>query len=510
MSRAALPWPDRMVMGSWTGSGSRRMRIRLDRMGFAVALISLTLGSTGCANGGGGSESIDTDLRDSANWHMFGHDYHNTRSNTVETTIGVDNVDQLELLWEHVGVQVTSTPAVVDGVVYYADWSGKFYAKNASDGSKVWTSQVSDRNISASPAITRDEIYVGAGGAVLYCLDRATGDVRWSVDLDDHPNAGMQSSPIPVGDRVLIGISSGELGSEKEDYTFRGSIVAIDRSNGDELWRVYVAEDDETSGAGVSVWSSAAVDTEREMMFIGTGQAYEAPAGPRSDAVMAIDYMTGDVKWVAQFTADDVYRLLMPLPQGPDADIGAAPNLFRVGDTDVVGVGDKGGVYAALDRDTGEVVWTHVLGPGSHLGGVMAPAAYHADRLYVTQNSWPAGFDTGAVFVPDFDDPENTSDVVAMNAQTGEEIWRMSTESPSIGGLLYANGVVYSAHTLGLLRAYDADTGEELWARQIGTSLASGQTISDGRLFVTHGFSFIGITGNAPGMEGGIQAYGLP
>ncbi len=443
-------------------------------------------------------------------WSMFGHDLHNTRSNTVETEIGVDTVANLELAWEHVGAQVTSTPAVVDGIVYFADWTGLLYAKNAADGSEVWTEQVSPSGMSPSIAVTEERLFIGDFQAFLYAVDRSTGAVIWSKLLDDHPNANVTSSVVPVDDILLVGVASGELSDAKEDYTFRGSIVALAQEDGEELWRVYVTQDDETSGAGVSVWSSAAVDTRREMMFIGTGNTYEPPASPMSDSVVAVNYVTGALEWFTQFTENDVYTILQPPPQGPDADIGAAPNLFRIGGREVVGVGDKGGVYAALDRDTGDVVWATTLGPGSHLGGVMNAAAYNAGRLFVVQNSWPKGFNTEDVFFPEFEDPENTSEVVALNARNGEVLWRTPVSSPTVGGgLLYSNGVVFTGHTLGLLRAYDADTGDVLWEDQVGATLASGQVISDGRLFVTHGFSFLGITGGAPGAEGGLRVYEL-
>jgi polyvinyl alcohol dehydrogenase (cytochrome) len=334
--------------------------------------------------------------------------------------------------------------------------------------------------------------------------------------VEDHPQAGLTASAIPIDDMVIIGVSSGELGNTdpEYDYTFRGSIVALDQTSGDELWRVYVAEieDPETqevSGAGVSVWSTAAIDVDRHMMFIGTGQAYEAPAGPRSDSVIAIDYTNGEVVWVRQFTPDDVYTLFQTPPQGADADIGAAPNLFRIGGQDVVGVGDKAGVYAVLDRDTGEEIWAHILGPGSHLGGVMTAAAYADGRIFLAQNAFPLGFNTDNVFIPDFNLPQNTSDVIALDAATGDEIWRVPVESPSIGGFQYANGVVYAAHTLGKLRAFNAENGDVLWTEQVGFSQASGTTVSNGRLFVTHGFQFIQIVMAPPGMEGGLQVYGI-
>jgi polyvinyl alcohol dehydrogenase (cytochrome) len=313
-----------------------------------------------------------------------------------------------------------------------------------------------------------------------------------------------------VDDMIIVGVSSGELGSIKDDYTFRGSIVALAQTNGAERWRIYVTEDDETSGAGVSVWSSPSIDIERKLAFIGTGQTYEEPASPMSDSLLAIEYETGEVAWWRQFTENDVYTLFMMRPQGPDADIGAAPNLFTIAGRDVVGVGDKGGVYAVFDRETGDEVWATMLGPGSHLGGVMAPAAYADERLYITSNSWPMGFDTSVAFLPDFELPENTSDLIALDANDGTELWRTAIASPTIGGALYVNGVVFSGHTLGLVQAFDAADGEVLWEDRAGATLASGQVVSNGRLFVTHGFAFIGITGATDGTPGGLRVYGLP
>ena len=459
---------------------------------------------------GCGDNGVLVGPSDDPNWAMFGHDLHNTRSNTSETEIGPGTVGDLGLAWEQIGRQSTSTPAVVDDIVYFADWSGTVYARRVADGGQVWTSKVSNSVITPSLAVTDTRVFVGDGQSMFYGIDRATGDVVWSTLLDTHPDANVTSSAIPVDDMLLLGVASGELGELKDDYTFRGSILALAQSDGTELWRIYVTQNDATSGAGVSVWSSAAVDEERGLMFIGTGNTYEEPASPMSDSLIAVDYRAGTIAWVRQFTEGDVYTIFQPPPQGPDADIGAAPNLFKAKKRDVVGVGDKAGVYAALDRDTGESVWATTLGPGSHLGGVMGAAAYHDGRIYITQNSWPAGFDTQDVFFPAFDDPENTSEVIALDADDGSVLWRTDVPSPTVGGgVLYANGVVYTGHSLGLLRAYDATNGNMLWQDQVGVTLASGQTVSNGRLFVTHGFSFIGITGGAPGEEGGIRVYDL-
>ena len=444
-------------------------------------------------------------------WRFFGHDLHNTRSNTVETAIGRDSVSGLELLWEHTGVEATSTPAVVDGVVYFADWDGRILARSVEDGAEVWTSDVSDTSISASLAVTEERVFVGDQAGTFYALDRATGAVVWSKPIDDHPNADILGSAVPVDDMLIVGVASAELVEVKDDYTFRGNIVALAQEDGAVRWRVYVTEDDETSGGGVSVWSSPAIDTERKLAFIGTGQTYEEPASPMADALVAIDYEQGTVAWFRQFTEDDIYTAFMPLPQGPDADIGAAPNLFSIGGRDVVGVGDKGGVFAVLDRETGEDVWATILGPGTHLGGVMTAAAYHAGMIFVAQNNWPAGFDPDNLFFPVFEDPNNTSDLIALDATNGNVLWRVPVASPTLGGILYSNGVVYTTHSLGLLRAYDASNGDVLWEDQVGARAAAGQSISDGRLFVAHGFTFFATADreDQPGYMGGLRVYGL-
>lgn len=472
-----------------------------------VALLLFTLSA--CSTSGPSEPGVDHGA--DSEWSFFGHDLHNTRSNTVETAIDRDSVADLQLLWEHTGVETTSTPAVVDGVVYFADWDGRVLARSVEDGAEVWTSDVSDTSISASLAVTDDHVFVGDQAGTFYALDRQTGVVDWSTPLDDHPDADILSSAVPVDDILIVGVASAELVQQKDDYTFRGSIVALAQEDGAERWRVYVTQDDETSGAGVSVWSSAAIDTDRKLMFIGTGQTYEEPASPMADAVVAIDYELGTVKWFRQFTEDDIYTALMPIPQGPDADIGAAPNLFTMRGRDVVGVGDKGGVYAVLDRETGEDIWVTTLGPGTHLGGVMTAAAYHAGRIFVTQNNWPAGFDPDHLFFPIFEDPENTSDLIALDANNGNILWRVPVASPTLGGILYSNGVVYTTHSLGLLRAYDASNGTVLWEDQAGPRAAAGQSISDGRLFVTHGFTFFAAEDreNQPGYMGGLRVYAL-
>ena len=145
--------------------------------------------------------------------------------------------------------------------------------------------------------MTAERVYLPDGDGNLHAVDRQTGDKVWSVVLDEHPNvphllhagAGARDGGSGV---IVIGVASTELRQDLDDYTFRGAVLGLDEETGDELWRSPTSEG--ADGAGISVWSSAAIDEERGLAFIGTGQGYEAPAGPLSDSLLALDYETGE------------------------------------------------------------------------------------------------------------------------------------------------------------------------------------------------------------------------
>ncbi len=437
-------------------------------------------------------------------WLGYGLDLANTRANLLERGITPDTVACLTPRWRLDDLAgVTSTPAVTDGRVYFGDWDGDVHAAAVADGTPAWVTPVGAA-INDSPFVTAERVFVGDAEGFLHALDRATGEVQWSRELDAHPDAVIYGSPVVVGGRVIVGVASTELAALMPEYDFRGSIVALAADDGAELWRVYTTTDDDQGGAGVSVWSTPAIDEARGLLYIGTGNTYEPPAAPRSDALLALRIGSGALAWSRQFTAGDVYTIFMPEPQGPDADLGAAPNLFRAGDREVVGVGDKAGVYAALDRDDGETVWAVQLGTPSHLGGIMTTAAVAQGRVFVAANMW-----SDALF--DFGNPEHRAVLCALEAETGTVLWQRPLPHPVFGAITFANGVVVHGTIDGTVHAIDAATGVELWTTPVRDdgdgSIGGGFAVVDGTLWVGHGFWFFTAPAQA---SGGLIAYGLP
>ncbi|MEU5668541.1 hypothetical protein AB0H10_38575, partial [Streptomyces longwoodensis] len=60
--------------------------------------------------------------------------------------------------------------------------------------------------------------------------------------------------------------------------------------------------------------------------------------------------------------------------QAPDFDFGSAPNLYTTEidgkPKELLGIGQKSGVYYTLEPATGKVVWQTQVGPGGALGGI--------------------------------------------------------------------------------------------------------------------------------------------
>jgi polyvinyl alcohol dehydrogenase (cytochrome) len=298
---------------------------------------------------------------------------------------------------------------------------------------------------------------------------------------------------------VVFGLASFQVFFAGEP-PFRGAVVAFDKSTGEPRWRVPVTVD---GGTGVSVWSSPAADTGRGLVFIGTGQQYAPPDTPYSDALVAIDYKAGTIKWARQFTAGDSWTLNGG--GGNDYDVGASPNLFEVNGKAMVGVGDKAGNYYGVNRDTGVIEWTAPLNPGGKTGGVMATAAYHDGVIYVLGNDGASGGGGFGTAGP----PRGT--LYALDAATGTPKWEKDTAG-AFGAITYANGVVYfpTLESTALsqpsrINAVRASDGEPIWTQTPGEPLAGGFSVSDGMLYVGNGWVWLA---QGP-VLGGVVAYGL-
>ncbi len=422
-------------------------------------------------------------------WTQFGHDLANSRWNPDEEAITTETAADLTEAWSIDGiVGVTSSPTIADDVAYFGDWTGAVHAVDVATGEPVWTTELGGSVIGSVP-VDGDALYASTG-VTLYRLDRATGDVVWEATVDEHPFAMVSASPVVADGIVLQGVASGEVTVPQDDYTFTGSISGFDADTGDLAWRFDTTPGDETAGAGVGIWSTPAVDVDRGVLYVGTGNTYEAPSAPLADSLLALDLHSGELVWSRAFTHPDVWSA--GDPRDEDADVGTAPNLWSVGDRALVGAGDKNGVYHALDRETGDVVWEAELTPGSTFGGVNGSSALVDGVVVVTSN----------IGDPETNASTNVTTVSALDATTGERRWQVEEEGMVFAPVSAAPGVAFVATTLGVMLAYDLDTGEELWRHEAANAVGAGPTVVDGALLWGYGYSLF----SGPG-QGGLIAF---
>jgi polyvinyl alcohol dehydrogenase (cytochrome) len=427
-------------------------------------------------------------------WTMLAHDLSSTYHNPAETKLSSANVKDLKLAWKlETRGPVNGAAAIRDGVVYILS-SGGAYAVNAADGSVIWENTAVGGT--ASVTISEDTLFVNTSRAAVVALDAATGAERWRSVVDPHPAASGYSSPVVFERFVIVGSSSFEEAVVSENARFRGAVVAFDRDTGAELWRYYTADPPYN---GVSVWSTVSIDPDLRSVYASTGNNYTEQAGPTSDAIFSLDVDTGALKWVKQLTEGDIFTILNP--QSPDTDFGTNPILFdaRIGGTDrqLLGAGQKSGVFWVLDRTNGEVIWSQAVSPGSALiGGMLNNGAYDGERLIVAGSN-------GSSDSPGSEPPKNgqpngpKARLAALDPVDGHIIWDRQIRAWVWAPLTIANGVAFVGVDTDL-DAVDATTGQRLFTFPTTGTITSAPAVADGRVYFGSGLSyFVGENDNA-------------
>ena len=122
---------------------------------------------------------------------------------------------------------IVSTASLAGGTVYVAFTGGQESSIDAFDldtGGRRWRTRFPrffDLTATTPPVVTDDAVYVTDAQGETYRLDPATGTRTWEFALNE---GVLRTSPIAVGDHVLVG-------------TIDGSLVALEASSGDLVWR---------------------------------------------------------------------------------------------------------------------------------------------------------------------------------------------------------------------------------------------------------------------------------
>ncbi|MBT3529807.1 MAG: PQQ-binding-like beta-propeller repeat protein [Gammaproteobacteria bacterium] len=478
-------------------------------------------------------------------WNGWGGESGNTRHQASESILNKTNVNQLELKWAFATPDTTrsrSQPVVTAEVTFIGSQEGTVYALDNSNGCPSWTFSADAEVRGAIYVDTDDEgipetLLFGDFAGSAYAVNARTGELNWKKEVHDHPQATITGSVIAHGDTLIVPVSSLEvLLAARVGYSccsFRGALVALSISTGEELWRTYTTEEPRptilsTAGiqqygpSGAPIWSSPTIDVERNLVYAGTGENYSSPANDYSDAVLAMDMLTGEIVWAAQLTKDDAWNGACsrgtpncPEEDGPDYDIGASPILTRdENGREIILVGQKSGMVYALDpANNGALIWEQRAGSGGTMGGIHYGMSTNAEKVFVGVSDLPTN------------NPYNVGPahpgVHALSLSTGEVVWRNDLpnkceESPFLcwqgisAAVSSTADLVFAGGLDGILRAFDTEDGSILWetnTRQSfgtrngieargGSIESDGPVIVNGQVFITSGYEK---WGEAPG-----------
>ena len=501
------------------------------------------------------------ELSERAPWNGWGPDHSNARfQSSGAAGITAGQVPRLKLKWAFGFPGATSAyaqPTVVDGHLFTSSDAGYVYSLATDTGCIYWSFPASagvrtpiivGNGPARGMANVRRIAYFGDVRANVYALDADTGRLVWKTKVEQHPQARITGGLVLEGNRLLVPVSSlEELSGNDSHYeccTFRGSVVALEASSGNQIWKTYTIQDEpkpirkSESGvqlwgpAGGGVWNTPTLDVERGEVYFGVGNAYTSPAAPTTDSVMALDLKSGRILWWHQVVAQDSWVIgcgrddrartdhcpdrTLQNSKYFDVDMGASPILRQLPDGRriLITTGEAGLVNALDPAHEGRVIWTADLGgmpmqlprePGSgeNQPGVAFGGAADEQAAYFPLERHEGG-------------------ITAINVDTGKELWHMLAPKPNCNGERGCNaeqqsaatvipGAVFSGARDGMLRAYSTRDGKILWEFNTKQSFETvngvvakggglggpGVTVAGGMVFSNSGYGVLqGTPGN--------------
>ena len=489
-------------------------------------------------------------------WNGWGVNTQNTRyQDSAAAGLTAADVSRLKVKWAFGfpgELSADASPSIAGGRVFVGTQSGTVYALSAATGCVHWTF-LADSAVRAAVTVARIETNTGASAYAafigdrtgnVYAVDATTGSLMWKAHLDDHPFARVTASPTYHDGRLYVGIASGEeTAGSTADYeccTFRGSLVALNAATGARIWKTYTITEEPSRRAknragtqlwgpsGAPIWSSPAIDPQKNVVYVTTGNNYTGPATPSSDAFIAFDRATGKILWTRQTYPRDDWNTSCRLPEqvnctnkdAPDFDFSSPPILVSLpnGRRALV-AGQKSGMVHAIDPDRdGQILWQQKVGKGGINGGVQWGSAADASNVYVALS------DLGRINVPNSQatvpDPEEGGGMFALRLDSGQQVWHTPPPracrtrercSPAQSAAVSAiPGVAFSGAIDGHLRAYSATDGTILWdfdtvgpqktvngvTARGGSINVAGPAVSGGVVITNSGYVQNGMPGN--------------
>jgi outer membrane protein assembly factor BamB len=453
----------------------------------------------------GGSASTGV----AAAWTLPGGNLQNTRD--VASAITASNVAHLGVAWcvpiESTGLAgsagvtdgYSTTPVVVNGVMYTQDIESNVMAIKLATGKVLWTHNYSSDNGGPDGVNVAGGVVYAATNHAAVALSAATGKQLWSRTLIGNNHEGIDMAPgyndgtvyvstVPVNPAVGEYLGGG-----------KGILWALNARTGAPEWswdEVQNLWGNPGINSGGGLWDPPSFDAQGNLYL---GIANPGPIGqsgwPKgypwgtsrpgpnlyTDSVVKLSPQ-GKLLWYYQLTPHDLY----------DWDLQNSPVLTTANGQPVVIDGGKAGILIELNAQTGKLIWKlpvgahsgpqdaglltenatptspislparFVLEPGV-FGGIESQLATNGSTVFAAVNNLGipltvnGAAESSSAFSASIS--KATGQMVAVNQDTGKVIWDDKLPSTPYGAATVTNDVVFTTTYSGYLYAFNAATG---------------------------------------------------
>ena len=313
---------------------------------------------------------------------------------TSDRVIALD-ASTAEILWVWYEPSFSSAPTslkVSNGVVYFGFSSVEhhLYALDASNGEVLWRYKTGDSV--GHPVVADGVVYFGSQDGHLYAANATNGDTLWSYEVAIH----WSHSPAAADGIVYVGSTS--------VYPGATALHALDANTGSQLW---------SHGTNSDVHSPVVAD--------GVVYFESDIWGSPDNHLHAIDAASGELLWTIR-VEESLH--IFSVPFLADRIVGFVSRVYDSPDT-----------LFALDTTSSEPVWKFESTEETLMSAILAEDIVYVGTHYRESTSACRGVDC--------DRRTDRGRLYALDAATGEVIWRYGTQEDRVWGATVADDVVY-------------------------------------------------------------------
>ncbi len=334
----------------------------------------------------------------------------NTDLPNIETVGGnsaaPNPISEPKILWNYAaGAEISSSPAISEGIVYFGCKDKNLYAMNRRSGEVLWRFKTRD-GIGSSPIIVDKFVIIGSYDKYLYSIDKESGELIWKYQSKDR----IISSPVYYNNNVFVGSNDGYIYA----LTLKDGKLKWKFNTGGIVWGTPIIYDgilltSSRSGkffgiditTGLAIWKFDAKSEIFSSPKVSNNTVY---FGTKSRYLYALNAQTGVLNW--QYKTK--------------AAIYSTPVIYNSN----VFIGTNGGTVYSLNAMSGQLNWNHQLKGAIH----STPIVHHNNLIIGSYDKHLYALDTRTGVVnwklllktPVYSSPRIIDDTLYIGSQVGK------------------------------------------------------------------------------------------